>query len=586
MLKRHVPLPYEWNRSGRLTNEEFKRLKIIFLFVVLACFINPLFVEGAWYPIRVFFSLSGDSKIFFEYIQELQRPITWDSLFVADQYTYYKLLILISFVTFIFNRRRIDISALLFWIVFLIFSLQAIRNMAFFAFAAYLVIVTNIINLSYKDIIPLRFTSKKFQYMTATIFHIFAIMWLFQFSISYAFRGYYDFDQYERKSEYWGVSQRNYPDKAVAFLIQNQVKGNFLNDFNSGAYMLGQVYPDIKVFIDGRTEVYGGKFFNDYREIFMRGNKDVLAKALEDYAITGALLNSSSQPIEGNLLKYFYDHKDWIPVYFDYDGVIFLKNVALNQEIIEKHKIDLKQLEVQKLDLFKLGPTDVLPYRNYFRAYSLESMDLNDAALAEAYEALRVNPQYPSVYDLIGKIYSKQKDYQKAFENFRLAVTYAPNNKDSLYNLALALFDLGRYPEAVKRYQDLRVRFPQDLKAYFFLAKSYIKNQEFAEAIAVLKEAMVLKPKKVDDFLSLGNLFVEEKQYIYAKDVYQMGFQVDKESKELVEKWGDFLKKVREDTDWIKNHCPGNMPEVEVNAVQWLSQKCVDQEVDSEGDSH
>jgi hypothetical protein len=25
-MKRYVPLPYEWNRSGRLTNEEFKRL--------------------------------------------------------------------------------------------------------------------------------------------------------------------------------------------------------------------------------------------------------------------------------------------------------------------------------------------------------------------------------------------------------------------------------------------------------------------------------------------------------------------------------------------------------------------------------
>jgi hypothetical protein len=69
--------------------------------------------------------------------------------------------------------------------------------------------------------------------------------------------GYYDFDKFERKMEYGGVSLRNYPYKAADFLVANKIKGNFFNDFNSGAYLLGRASPDIKVFIDGRTEVYG-----------------------------------------------------------------------------------------------------------------------------------------------------------------------------------------------------------------------------------------------------------------------------------------------------------------------------------------
>ena len=39
------------------------------------------------------------------------------------------------------------------------------------------------------------------------------------------------------------------------FLVANKVKGNFFNDFNSGAYLVGRCSPNIKVFIDGRTEV-------------------------------------------------------------------------------------------------------------------------------------------------------------------------------------------------------------------------------------------------------------------------------------------------------------------------------------------
>ena len=120
-LKRHVPLPYEWNKSGRLNDAEYKRLKAILGLVALACLINPYVLEGALYPFRVFFSFSGENKVFFEHIQELQRPLAWKNFFATNEFLFYKALVLISVVTFIFNRRRIDISALLFWLVFFIF---------------------------------------------------------------------------------------------------------------------------------------------------------------------------------------------------------------------------------------------------------------------------------------------------------------------------------------------------------------------------------------------------------------------------------------------------------------------------------
>ena len=67
-------------------------------------------------------------------------------------------------MTFIYNRRRIDVSALLLWIIFLIFSLNAGRNIPFFAFSAYLVSITNLFNIDFKEIVPLRFSYKKFQF--------------------------------------------------------------------------------------------------------------------------------------------------------------------------------------------------------------------------------------------------------------------------------------------------------------------------------------------------------------------------------------------------------------------------------------
>jgi hypothetical protein len=225
----------------------------------------------------------------------------------------------------VFNRRRIDISALLFWLIFLLFSLKAVRNAPFFAFAAYLVLITNLSNINFEDIVPVRFTLKKFQYLTTIILHFLFLLWIFGFFRVLSTRGYYDFDKYALKSEFGGISQKTYPDKAADFLVANKVRGNFFNDFNSGAYLLGRTFPDIKVFIDGRTEVYGGTFFKKYREVWEHGNADLFEKAVQKFQLTGALLNSSRELIPKKILNYLYHHPDWHVVYFNYDAVIFLK---------------------------------------------------------------------------------------------------------------------------------------------------------------------------------------------------------------------------------------------------------------------
>ena len=81
--------------------------------------------------------------------------------------------------------------------------------------------------------------------------------------------------------EFGGITQRNYPNKAADFLVENKVKGNFFNDFNSGAYLIGRCFPDIKVFMDGRTEVYGPRFFQYYDKAWKQGDVKILEEILD-----------------------------------------------------------------------------------------------------------------------------------------------------------------------------------------------------------------------------------------------------------------------------------------------------------------
>ena len=537
-IKRHLRLPYEWNDSGRLTDDEYKRMKVILLFVLAACLFNPLFIKGAWYPISVFFSFSGENIIFFDYIQELQRPVTWSTLFDPNRFLYYKILIGLSFLSFVFNRRRIDISALLFWIIFLIFSLIASRNTPFFAFAAYLVFITNTINLDFKDIVPIRFSEEKFFHLTSIIFKLLFLVWMIGFFQAISLRSYYDFDKYELKSEFRGISLRSFPNKAVDFLVENKVQGNFFNDFNSGAYLLGRTFPDIKVFIDGRTEVYGGKFFKDYQKIWEKGDAQLFEKAVSEHKITGAFLNSTRHHIPKKILNYLYSHDDWHVVYFNYDAVIFLRDVQSNKSLIKQFKIDLEHWQAPAIDLLKIGTFRVQPYRSYYRGYTLESLGFKKAALEELREAIGADPLYADAYDLAGKIYAQNKDRESAFKHFRIAASISPNKKETRYNLALSYYDLGEFKGAIEQYEKIIYKWPKDPKGHFLMTKTYVADEQYSKALEVLKKAYKLSPKSAGDVLELSNTMFEKEAYAQAGDAYQLLLEADGETVVIRKKLG------------------------------------------------
>ena len=487
-IKRRLPLPYEWNTVGRLNDAEYTSLKMALPLLILACCVNPLTFKGAWYPVGVFFHLAGgDNKIFFEHIVELQKPITMPTIF-NEHYMYYKALIFISAVSFVFNRRKIDISSLLMWAIFLGFSLAAIRNMIYFAAAAYMVFMVNAISLPWENIMPFRFSSPKIKHITVIALKLGIMFWMLNYALAMMTNGYFDYDTYYRKSEFFGVSKRVYPYKAVNFLVREKIKGNFFNDFNSGAYLIGRTYPNIKVFIDGRTEEYGANFFENYQKVWKDGNPHVFAYFENKDNITGALLNNAHQQIPMTVLNMFYSLKDWSIVYLDNDAVIFLKQTPYNKPFIDRFAIDLKKWKPVPMDLLKLGTKRVDPFPFDSRAYILETLGADDAAFKEEKEALRVAPDYGPAYTVLGKIYAKRKEYKKAFECFRFGAMYT-DDIQARVGLAQSYEHLKDYTEAINQYQRVLDSSPKNIQGYFGMARAYAESGQETKALGMIGEA-------------------------------------------------------------------------------------------------
>lgn len=477
-VKKTFSLPFQWSRVGRLSVKEYVRLREILLVVILACLFNPYFLKGAIYPFRVLLSLPGEGRIFFEHIQELQSPLSWQTLFSLSSYAEFKILIFISLLGFLLNFRRLDVGAFAFWLIFLLFSLKASRNVPFFAFAAYCTVLMNLPFISTAGFFRLRWAHKNYYHMSALLLKLFLIVGTIGLIKQFSLRGYYDFDKFERKTEIGGVSLRNYPHKAVDFLVRNDIRGNFFNDFNSGAYLIGRRFPHIRVFIDGRTELYGPEFFDMYRKIW-EGDVGLFEGVAGRYQLTGAFLNFVRAPASAALISHLYDHKDWALVYFDDDAAIFLKDVPQNRKWIERYALDLSQWEVPKVDVLKLGLSKATPYPQMNRAYALFNMKFFDKALQEAREGLKVEPYNARLFMLLGKISIAKGDYVSAFEHLRNAKLMDPRDVWIRYHLAVSLHHLGELPQAEDQCRFILRQAPGHAKTMSLLSLMHAKEQKY-----------------------------------------------------------------------------------------------------------
>ncbi|HSE15677.1 MAG TPA: hypothetical protein VLB46_01405 [Pyrinomonadaceae bacterium] len=115
--------------------------------------------------------------------------------------------------------------------------------------------------------------------------------------------------------------QRNYealrnPVAAVEFLKSQRLPGPIYNRYGWGGYLIYQLYPEYRVYIDGRADVYGDAFFAEAMQVY-DGAGD-WARSLDRYGIKTVLI-SPDAPL-ASLLR---NDRGWKLVYEDKDAIIF-----------------------------------------------------------------------------------------------------------------------------------------------------------------------------------------------------------------------------------------------------------------------
>lgn len=263
--------------STRVTKIQIKKLLITIALSIFAIVINPQGIKMLFYPYQ---------NITDTYMQ--QTIAEWQPTTLANLWHYpYFILVGLIVISFLFSKKKIRLLDLIIFIFFLFLGLKSIR------FWSYIYISASYYIFNY---ISKRENDQKTVSMIIMISIIFLLV-------------------YSTVSTKLESKDYNLNNKVIN-LLKKENPLRLYNSYDYGGYL---IYNNIKVFIDGRADLYSNYNYKDYYSI---SNLDSSAeKMITKYKFDYFLVKK-----EYPIATYLKINKNYTNIYHDKNLVIYKKN--------------------------------------------------------------------------------------------------------------------------------------------------------------------------------------------------------------------------------------------------------------------
>ncbi len=229
----------------------------------------------------------------------------------------------------------------------------------------------------------------------------------------------------DRRQERTGLgwNNLNLPVEAVEYIRRKELNSPMINDLAFGGYLMWAL--DQKVFIDGRLEVAGEKFFVYAEESLL--NQDRLDMTAKRFGADWVIFN---YPLRLNLLKRMSQDKRWRLAYFDHLSAVFVRNEKKMFKYIDNLSFAVPEGE----ESFKLPGID----------------GERESAVRQWVSGFYRKQSYPSESCFKGLFHYMRGENSLSEWYFKKAVIESRGYYHEIYrNLAVVLFDQRKYAEAL-----------------------------------------------------------------------------------------------------------------------------------------
>jgi hypothetical protein len=212
-----------------------------------ATLISPHGIDGLLYP----FTYAGSGNASMQYVKEWQSPDFHQLYFLLFFGTSLLLALALGLA-----RPPLGVTEALWALLFALMALQSIRHLALYA-----VVTMPLLGARLQAELPwLRRSLADARRSTPG-----AILWkLAPCSLLLAVYLTVDPSRLQLGAE---PSAATFPAGAVAYLRDHQAEGNLFNQYEWGGYLIYSLYPQRRVFIDGRADVHGDASVDRYESV-------------------------------------------------------------------------------------------------------------------------------------------------------------------------------------------------------------------------------------------------------------------------------------------------------------------------------
>jgi len=282
-----------FNTEPTLSPRNTRALLVILIISTLAVVINPNGARMFIYPFETLTSAAMQ-----RYIQEWFSPD-----FHQTEWLPFAFLLISLIATALIARARVPLAhtLLLFALGFL--ALRSARNIPLFALVA-----IPVLSAQLAAWIPLRASNKPtpraMQIINTVIVVIFTLAVLVRIDSVLANQA--------------NVERAKFPTAAVEWIQQNRPAPNLYNSYGWGGYLIWKLYPEYKVYIDGRADVHGDAFIENFLSIY-RGSAGWENKLAEKNV--RLVLIEPDTPLANALAR----DSQWTQVFADSQSVVYQK---------------------------------------------------------------------------------------------------------------------------------------------------------------------------------------------------------------------------------------------------------------------
>jgi len=294
--------------------DKARRIGVIMIACVLVALFNPYGYDTLLFPFRVV-----QDKFLMDSIAEYLSPNFHSNLVIP-----FELLLLATIAIFAVSSSKLDVIELTLILLFGHMALFSSRHIPLFAIVAGPVLVKQA-QLAFESIDG-RFVAmlkQRMENLTAIdqstvrfLWPVIAIGMVSALAVSGTIK--HDFD-----SKY-------VPTDAVAFIQQEGITGNMFNEDEFGDYIIYAAWPRYRVYIDGRTDMYGASRVKEY--LTLTQAKEGWESLMEKQQITWVFHAPTSM-----LSKTLLERPDWKLLYSDKVANIFVKSLPQYESLIAKY---------------------------------------------------------------------------------------------------------------------------------------------------------------------------------------------------------------------------------------------------------